>query len=68
MRNIVLDLSGEEGNAFFIMGFMKRYFEFMNVPKSTYDEYIKEAISGDYNTHLDVSQEYCPELVYVNRE
>jgi len=30
-------------------------------------EYLDKAMSGDYNTLLDVSQEYCPEIVYKNR-
>jgi len=67
MGNIVLDLSGEEGNAFFLMGVVKGYLRRVG-KRELQPEYFDKATSGDYNNLLDVSQEYCPELVYVNRE
>jgi len=66
MAKIVLDLSGEQGNAFFIMGVVRGYLTRIG-KRELQKEYLDKAMSGDYNTLLDVSQEYCPEIVYKNR-
>ncbi len=67
MGKIVLDLSGYQGNAFFILEIMKRYFEVRAFPEEFQKEFFDKVRSGDYNNLLDVSQEYCPEIVYKNR-
>lgn len=65
-EKIVLDLSGYQGNAYFIIGVVRGYL--MRIDKRELQkEYIDKAMSGDYNNLLDVSQKYCPELVYKNR-
>lgn len=66
MAKIVLDLSGEQGNAFFIMGIVRGYLTRVG-KRELQQEYFDKATSSNYDTLLEVSQQYCPEIVYKNR-
>lgn len=48
---IEVDLSGEDGNGFFIIGRMVKALKRGGVPKEEAEEFRKEAMSGDYD-HL----------------
>lgn len=65
-EKIVLDLSGEQGNAFFIMGVVRGYLTRVG-KRELQQEYFDKATSSNYDTLLEVSQQYCPEIVYKNR-
>lgn len=65
-EKIVLDLSGEQGNVFFIMGVVRGYLTRVG-KRELQQEYFDKATSSNYNTLLEVSQQYCPEIVYKNR-
>ena len=51
-------LIGQDGNAFAIMGNIKRALKHAGADKEYIDEYLKEATSGDYNHLLIVSMKY----------
>ena len=42
-------LIGQDGNAFAIIGTVKQALRKANVPSSDIDEFVVEAMSGDYN-------------------
>ena len=47
--NIKVQLSGEDGNAFFIIGRVRAALKKGDVPYSRIDEFTNEAMDGDYN-------------------
>lgn len=49
---IEVQLVGEDGNAFAIMGRVMAALKSAGVPKSEIDEYYKESTSGDYDNLL----------------
>ena len=51
-------LTGEDGNAFSIMGLVKKALKHAGADKEYIDKYLKEATSGDYDHLLVVSMEY----------
>ena len=51
-------LIGQDGNAFAIMGNIKRALKRAGADKEYIDEYLKEATSSDYNHLLTVSMKY----------
>jgi len=51
-------LIGEDGNAFSIMGRVKKALMLVGADKEYVDKYLNEAISGDYDRLLVVSMEY----------
>lgn len=53
-----LELSGQDGNAFFILGRAGRIAREAGWPKRKFDEFMDKAKSGDYNNLLQVCGEY----------
>ena len=51
-------LVGEDGNAFAIMGRVKKALRHAGADTEYIDRYLNEATSGDYNHLLTVSMEY----------
>lgn len=51
-------LIGQDGNAFAIMGNVKRALKSAGADKEYIDKYLSEATSGDYDHLLAVSMEY----------
>jgi hypothetical protein len=51
-------LVGEDGNAFSIMGRVKKALRRAGADKEYIDKYLSEATSGDYDNLLVVSMEY----------
>jgi hypothetical protein len=51
-------LSGRDGNAFSIMGRVKKALMRTGADKEYIDQYLNEATSGDYDHLLSVSMEY----------
>jgi len=50
--DIVVQLTGEDGNAFAIMGSVSKALRHAGVPKEERDQFFAEAMSGDYNDLL----------------
>jgi hypothetical protein len=55
---IVVQLTGEDGNAFAIMGAVKRALRRADVPAEVIDEYLRESMSGDYGNLIRVAMAY----------
>lgn len=55
---ITVKLTGEDGNAFAIMGAVRREMRRHGVPKEEIDAYIAEATSGDYDHLLATTMEW----------
>lgn len=49
---VVVKLVGENGNAFAILGAVKRALRKAKVPEAEIDEFYREATSGDYDNLL----------------
>jgi len=54
-------LTGEDGNAFAIMGRVQAALREAGVEKIKISQYLDEAMSGDYNNLLAVSVRVCTE-------
>ena len=52
-------LTGEDGNAFAIMGTVSRALRKAGLPKEHIDKYMEESTSGDYNNLLVVAHNYA---------
>ena len=52
-------LTGEDGNAFAIMGTVSRALRKAGLPKEHIDKYIEESTSGDYDNLLRVAMKYA---------
>jgi hypothetical protein len=50
--HISVKLTGEDGNAFLIMGKVKSALSRNDVPQEQIGEYLSESMSGDYNNLL----------------
>lgn len=55
---IEVQLIGEDGNAFFIVGRVIRAMKHEGVPMEVLNEFRAEALSGDYNHVLNTVQKY----------
>lgn len=56
--DIEVQLSGNDGNAFAIMGNVSKSMRRAGVPKKDIDEYIKESTSGDYDHLLQTAMKW----------
>lgn len=55
--NVTVKLIGRDGNAFAIMGAVTKEMRKAGLPKADIDTYMNEAMSGDYDNLLRVTQE-----------
>ena len=56
--DIEVELIGQDGNAFAVMGAVARALRRARVPSEEIDQYHKEAMSGDYDNLLRVTAEW----------
>ena len=59
---IEVQLTGDDGNAFVIMGKVSKALRRGKVDKTEIDEYMKLAMSGDYDNLLRVSMQFVTVL------
>lgn len=57
LTDAVVELSGKDGNAFLIIGLVRRGITRSNRPELV-DEFLTEAMSGDYNHLLQTCTRY----------
>lgn len=57
-ENVKVQLSGEDGNAFFIISRVKRAMRKAEVDKEVIESFTKEAESGDYDNVLQTCMKY----------
>ena len=55
---ITVQLTGNDGNAFAVMGAVKKALRRANVSADEISEYIKQSMSGDYDNLLRVAMEW----------
>ncbi len=56
--NITVKLAGEDGNAFSILGRVRKALRLANVSKEKQDEFMEEAMSDDYDHLLQTVMEW----------
>lgn len=56
--DVVVQLLGEDGNAFAVLGTVRKALRRAKVDKSLIDQFTEEATSGDYNHLLQTVMEY----------
>jgi hypothetical protein len=56
--NVTVELVGQDGNAFMILGKVTRAMKKAGVPQETIDAYKAEATSGDYDHLLQTTMDY----------
>lgn len=55
--NVTVQLTGNDGNAFFIMGAVTRTMRRSGCTKEDIDKYREDAMSGDYDNLLRITME-----------
>jgi hypothetical protein len=63
-RNIVIDLTGPEGNVFCLLAYAKRYAQQLNLDS---DRIQKEMMSGDYENAVQTFDHYFGKFVILER-
>ena len=63
-REVIIDLTGPDGNAFALMGYAKRFAKQLGLDSS---EIINEMTSGDYEHLLEVFDENFGSFVILER-
>jgi hypothetical protein len=64
---IVIDLTGPDGNAFALMGYATRFAKDLYYSKQEIDDLLKKMQSGDYENLLKVFDEEFGEFVVLER-
>lgn len=55
---ITVPLTGEDGNAFFIIGRVRGALRKAGVPKGEVDQFVRQAMSGDYDNVLQTTMRW----------
>jgi len=64
---IVIDLTGPDGNAYFLMGLASKYAKLQGMESVARLEMIEEMKSGDYENLLLVFDQYFGDIVILER-
>lgn len=64
ITEIVLDLTGPDGNAYALMGYAQRYAKQLNLDGKAI---VEEMMSGDYENLLQVFDKYFGEYIVLER-
>jgi hypothetical protein len=63
-ENVVIDLTGPDGNAFCLMGYANKFARQLNLNSN---QIIKEMQSGDYENLVDTFDKYFGDYVILER-
>ena len=63
-REIVIDLTGPDGNAFALMGYANRFAKQLKLPS---EKITSEMMEGDYEHLLQTFDKYCGDYVILER-
>lgn len=66
-REIVIDISGPEGNAFCLMGYASQYAKQLSYSQEQISELMADMKSGDYEHLLEVFDTHFGEYVVLER-
>jgi len=67
MSKITIDLSGPDGNAFYLLGKVRQFGQQLEFSKEKQSEISKEMKSGDYDNLLSVFEKHFGEYVKLQR-
>lgn len=56
--DVVVKLSGCDGNAFSIIGMVQSKMRMAKIPQEKIDDFVSESMSGDYNKLLQTAMKY----------
>ena len=66
-REVVIDLTGPEGNAFCLMGYARKFAKDLGLSPSDIELMISDMMSGDYEHLLEVFDSYFGDYVILER-
>jgi hypothetical protein len=66
-REIVIDLTGPDGNAFALIGYAKRFARQLGWDSSKYHDLVNEMMSGDYENLVKVFDREFGDFVILER-
>ena len=66
-REVIIDLTGPEGNAFALMGYARRFARQLGYSKEDEDQLLELMQSGDYENLLEVFDDHFGSFVILER-
>jgi len=66
-REVIIDLTGPEGNAFALMGYARRFARQLGYSKEDQDQLLELMQSGDYENLLEVFDDHFGSFVILER-
>ncbi len=66
-NQIIIDLTGPDGNAFALMGYAKRFAKQLGYSKEDQDQLLELMTSGDYENLLEVFDDHFGSFVILER-
>ena len=66
-REVIIDLTGPDGNAFALMGYARRFVRQLGYSKEDQDQLLEMMQSGDYETLLEVFDDHFGSFVILER-
>ena len=66
-KEIIIDLTGPDGNAFTLMGYARRFARQLGYSKEDQDQLLELMQSGDYENLLEVFDDHFGSFVILER-
>ena len=66
-KEIIIDLTGPDGNAFALMGYARRFARQLGYSKEDQDQLLKLMTSGDYENLVGVFDDHFGSFVILER-
>ena len=66
-REVIIDLTGPDGNAFALMGYAKRFARQLKMSSAEAERIVYQMQSGDYENLINVFDKYFGEFVILER-
>ena len=66
-REVIIDLTGPDGNAFALMGYARRFARQLGYSKEDQDQLLELMTSGDYENLLEVFDDHFGSFVILER-
>lgn len=66
-REVIIDLTGPDGNAFALMGYARRFARQLGYSKEDQDQLLELMQSGDYENLLEVFDDHFGSFVILER-
>ena len=66
-KEIIIDLTGPDGNAFVLMGYARQFARQLGYSKEDQDQLLELMTSGDYENLLEVFDDHFGSFVIIER-